>query len=179
MEHGAAFHLQRWARMVGEDEDRHMVWRIGAPPALPVMVRPRPAHRPEHVAAHDPGADILEGPCCEVVVDAGGPALSPLNAVLEGSSQHKPPVQLFAALTKLLLTGLVRPGTKAVGRDGKAVHAKLGHGHSLDGRCSGFSNRILHERERCLQMIPWSDAPGAPRRSTRRSTVGSRSSGGA
>jgi hypothetical protein len=30
---GAAFHLQRRARMVGQDEDRYMVRRIGAPPS--------------------------------------------------------------------------------------------------------------------------------------------------
>src|SRR5436190_24068340 len=70
MEDGAALHLQRRAWMVGQDEDRHMVRWIGAPPAFPLIVRPGSAHRSEHVAAHDPGAEILERACREVVVDA-------------------------------------------------------------------------------------------------------------
>src|SRR5687767_2382109 len=107
MEDGATFHLQRRARMVGQDEDRHMVRWIGAPPAFPLIVWPVPAHRPEHVAAHDPGAEILERACREVVVDAGRPAVSPLDLPLEGASWKEPPVQLFAAAAQRLVLALV------------------------------------------------------------------------
>src|SRR6476659_5132346 len=110
MEDGAALHLERWTRMVGNDKDRHMVRRIGAPPALPLMVRPPPAHRPEHIAAHDPGAEILERACCEVVVDAGRPAISPVDVPLEGAGWNKPLVQLFPAATQRLVTALVGAG---------------------------------------------------------------------
>src|SRR5688500_17019411 len=96
MEDGAAFHLQWRTRMVRQDEDRHMVRRIGTPPPFPLVVRPRPAHRPEHVAAHDPGAKILERTCREVVVHAGRPALAPLYVPLKGAGRYAPAVQLVA-----------------------------------------------------------------------------------
>src|SRR6185295_3776113 len=135
MEDGAAFHLQRRARMVRQDKDRHMVRWIGAPPALPLIVRPGSAHRSEHVAAHDPGAEILERVCREVVVDAGRPAVSTQNVPLEDAGWNEPLVQLFAATAERLVTALVGAGAEAIGRHGKSVHAKLGHGHLLDCRC--------------------------------------------
>src|SRR5215204_7539504 len=107
MEDGAALHLQRRARMVGQDEDRHVVRRIGTPPPLPLIVRPRPAYRPEHVAAHDPCAEILERACREVVVDAGRPAISPLDLPLKGAGWKEPLVQLFAAAAQRLVWALV------------------------------------------------------------------------
>ena len=102
MEDGAAFHLQRRGRMVGQDEDRHVVRWIRAPPALPLIVRPGSAHRSEHVAAHDPGAEILERACREVVVDAGRPAISPQDFPLEGAGWKEPLMQLFAAAAQRL-----------------------------------------------------------------------------
>src|SRR6476619_4797238 len=123
MEDGAAFHLQRRPRMVGQDEDRDMVRWIGAPPAFPLIVRPGSAHRSEHVAAHAPGAEIRERTCREVVVYAGHPAVSPLDVPLEGAGWKQPLVQLFAAAAQRLITALVWAGAKAVGRHGKGVHA--------------------------------------------------------
>src|SRR6185369_4714912 len=97
MEDGAALHLQRRAPMVGQDEDRHMVRWIGAPPAFPLKVRQGSAHRSEHVAPHDPGADILERTYRQVVVDAGRAAISPQDVPLEGAGWNDPLVELFAA----------------------------------------------------------------------------------
>src|SRR4029453_14200502 len=142
MEDGAALHLQRRARMVGQHEDRHMVRWIGAPPAFPLIVRPGSAQGPEHVAAHDPGAEILERACREVVVDAGRPAVSPLDVPLEGAGWKEPLVQLFAAAAQRLVTVLVGAGAKAIGRHAKGVHAKLGHGRLLDRRCMEFLNDV-------------------------------------
>src|SRR5215203_5400437 len=48
----AARHLDRVARVMGEDEDRRVVGRLVAPPAAPVLI-PAAANRAEHVAAHD------------------------------------------------------------------------------------------------------------------------------
>jgi hypothetical protein len=127
--------------MVGQDEDRHMVRWIGAPPALPLIVRPGSAHGSEHVAAHNPGAEILERAYREVVVDAGRPAISPQDVPLEGAGWNEPLVQLFAAAAERLVTALVGAGAEAVGRHGKCVHAKLGHGRLLDRRCMEFLNR--------------------------------------
>src|SRR5688572_33488924 len=144
MEDGAALHLQRRARMVGQDEDRHMVRWIGSPPALPLVVRPGSAHRPEHVAAQDPGAEILERACREIVVDAGRPTVSPQDVPLEGTGWKEPLVQLFAAAAQRLVLPLVGAGAEAVGRYGKGVHAKLGHKRLLDCRCMEFLNRDCH-----------------------------------
>src|SRR4051812_10345279 len=130
MEDGAAFHDQWRARTVGQDEDRHMVRWIGSPPAFPLIVRPGSAHRSEHVAAHDPGAEILERACREVVVYAGRPIVPPHDVPLEGAGWNEPLVQLFAAPAQWLVTALVGAGAEAVGRHSKSVHAKLGHGLS-------------------------------------------------
>src|SRR6195256_3047375 len=144
MEDGAAFHLQRRARMVGQDEDRHMVRWIGAPPALPLIVRPGSAHRSEHVAAHDPGAEILERACREVVVDAGRPAVSTQDVPLEDPGWKEPLVQLFAAAAERLVTALVGAGAEAVGRHGKSVHAKLADAAIAARNERDFSVKLAH-----------------------------------
>src|SRR5262249_52870437 len=48
----------------------YVVGRVLAPPSPPTVVGPGAPHWPEHVAAHDPGADVLEAARGEVVVDA-------------------------------------------------------------------------------------------------------------
>src|SRR5262245_27941139 len=141
MEDSTALHFQRRAWMVREDEDWHVVRRIRAPPALPLMVRPRPAHRPEHVAAHDPGAQILERAGREVVVDARRPAVSPQDLTLKDARRTKPLVQLFTAAAERMITVLGRAGAEAVCRHAEGVHAKLGHGRLLDCRCIDLLNR--------------------------------------
>jgi hypothetical protein len=88
-----------------------MVRWIGAPPALPLIVRPGSAHRSEHVAAHDPGAEILERACREVVVDAGRPAISPQDVPLEDAGWKEPLVQVFAAAAERLVMALVGADT--------------------------------------------------------------------
>src|SRR4051812_35423934 len=135
MEDGAAFHDQWRARMVGQDEDRHMVRRIVSPPPFPLIVRPGSAYRSEHVAAHDPRAEILERAYREVVVDAGCAAVSRQHIALEGAGWNKPLVQLLAATAERLVEALVGAGAEAVGRHAEGVHAKFGHGRLLDGRC--------------------------------------------
>src|SRR5215470_10625924 len=55
-----ALHLDRATRVVGEDEHRDVVRRLLAPPALPPVVGPGAAARREHVAAENPGPDVLE-----------------------------------------------------------------------------------------------------------------------
>src|SRR5262249_30764751 len=67
----AALHGNRLARMMRKHEHGDVIGRVVTPPPLPLVVGPRPAHRPEHVAAEDPGADVLEAAPHEFVVDAG------------------------------------------------------------------------------------------------------------
>src|SRR5204862_5647049 len=113
-------------------------------PAFPLIVRPGSAHRSEHVAAHDPGAEILERACGEVVVDAGRPAVSPQDLPLEGAGWKEPLVQLFAAAAQRLVTALVRAGAEAVGRHAEGVHAKFGHGCLLN--CVAAWARLMNVR---------------------------------
>src|ERR1700727_445625 len=47
---GGAFHLNWIARMVRQHEGRRVIGRIVAPPALPTVVLPGAADRPEHIA---------------------------------------------------------------------------------------------------------------------------------
>src|SRR4051812_50098941 len=53
-----------------EDEDRHVVGRLVAPPSLPFRI-PGPVAATEHPAAHDVGADTLH----RAGDDVGGDAL--------------------------------------------------------------------------------------------------------
>src|SRR5206468_564602 len=71
MERRPALHRHRGTGMMGEDERRHVVRRLITPPSFPLLIRPRPADWPEHVAPEDPGAHILESLFRDVVVHAG------------------------------------------------------------------------------------------------------------
>src|SRR3569832_2451144 len=59
VERGAAFHLDRWARVVGQDEDWNMIRWIVPPPALPGRGRPRAAGGAGRGPPGGPGADGL------------------------------------------------------------------------------------------------------------------------
>src|SRR5262245_56406515 len=67
---GAAFHLDRIARMMRQHEGRRVIGRIGAPPTLPALVRPGAADRPEHIAAEDEGAEAVHRTMCVGLIDA-------------------------------------------------------------------------------------------------------------
>jgi hypothetical protein len=108
VEGGAALHLERRARMVGQHEHRHVVGRVRPPPALPGIVGPRPADRAEHVAAEDPGAEVLEPGRGELLVDAGA-AFAAAEHLLEGSGRKDPFVQRHAADAERIGQALVGP----------------------------------------------------------------------
>src|SRR5258708_39278989 len=74
---GAPRHLERRPGVVRQDEDRRVIRRLLAPPALPALVGPGPAHRAQHVAPEDPRADALASLFGRAVVD---PGLAPLPA---------------------------------------------------------------------------------------------------
>src|SRR5262249_61869240 len=63
----------------------HVVRRIPPPPALPLVVAPWPANRPEHFAP----ADVGEPAHREVVVDAGRAVLGAVH-LLEGTRRPHP-----------------------------------------------------------------------------------------
>src|SRR5579859_2031140 len=66
-----ARHLEYLARVMRQHEHRRVIWRLVAPPAFPVLVRPRTPNRSEHVAPEDPGADAGKSLRRDAVVDAG------------------------------------------------------------------------------------------------------------
>src|SRR5207249_4270440 len=103
---------------MGEHEDRSMVWRVLAPPALPALVPPAVAAA-EHVAAHDVGADVWVGRY--LVHDRGVRRLGPprrqaLHPGPGGGLEH-PLVQALAALAERVLEALIRSRTEDVERD--------------------------------------------------------------
>src|SRR5438105_4506280 len=124
---------------MGEDEDGVVVGRVVAPPALPLLVAPgTAAARTEHVAAHQPSADILER---FLEYPRALVHLAPLVAVgLAPSGQRDHPVmESLAAFAEGLLLALVRAGDETVQRD-RDLTPNLAHlASSVGGHCGrGF-----------------------------------------
>src|SRR3569832_2701187 len=69
VERGAAFHHDRWARVVGQDEDWNMIRWIVPPPAFPVHVRPRHTHGADHIPVKYPGTNKQKTARGEVIVN--------------------------------------------------------------------------------------------------------------
>src|SRR3954454_7416269 len=114
VERGAAVHLDRRPRSVGEDEGRRVEGRVVAPPAAPVRVV-LPAGRAELVGAHDLGADPGAVALGEGVVDTGGAGRVP-----EAGREH-PLVQALARMAERCLGGLRLTRGEAVEGDGQVV----------------------------------------------------------
>lgn len=126
VESGAAFHLDRSARVVGEHKNRSVVRRIVAPPSLPNVVWPGSADRPEHVPANDPRADIVEASSDKVIVNSGSAAILAKH-LSKGARAEDPFVQRHAADAQWIDEILVGAGTVAIEGDCKAVDAEFGH----------------------------------------------------
>src|SRR5437870_1801539 len=74
MKDGPAFHRDRFARVVRQHEHRHVIRRVLAPPAAPLVVGPRPAYGAEHVSAHDIRTDAFPEALGKIVVGTRRPA---------------------------------------------------------------------------------------------------------
>ena len=74
MKRRPTLHSKVGPRVMREHKDRRMVGRIVAPPTFPGIVLPWTANRSEHIAAHDPCANILERLRGKIVIDAHRPA---------------------------------------------------------------------------------------------------------
>src|ERR1700674_5508434 len=98
-EGGAAFHLDRIARMVRQHEGRRVIGWIVAPPALPARVRPGTADRPEHIAAEDERAEPVHRTICIGVIDALRAAVLTGHGPEHARTDY-PPVQLHPALAE-------------------------------------------------------------------------------
>src|SRR5688572_6840414 len=107
----AALHLDRRARVMGEDEGRCVERRVGTPPALPLRVLV-PSGRAELPGAHDLGADPRTVLLGEGVVDAA--ATTWLVAPAPPPGGEHPFVQPLAGVAERCLPALPLTGAEAV-----------------------------------------------------------------
>src|ERR1700693_3994177 len=63
-------HPKRRPLVMRQHEDRRVIRRLVAPPALPAVVRPRASDRTEHVAPENPGTDSGKALLRNSVIDA-------------------------------------------------------------------------------------------------------------
>jgi hypothetical protein len=117
----AALHLDRRARVMGEDEGRCVERRVGTPPALPLRVLV-PSGGAELPGTHDLGADPRTVLLGEGVVDAAGAAGLADQLAPEPGGEH-PVVQPFAGVAERCVVALTFAGAEAVERDGEVVDA--------------------------------------------------------
>src|SRR5262245_45378703 len=113
MEDGAALHLEGRACVMREHEDRSVVRRVVAPPALPGLVAPGATDGTEHVAAENPCADVLETPGSEIIVDAARATLTAMHP-LEAACGKDPFVQRQPTDTEWMIETLLRSGAEAI-----------------------------------------------------------------
>ena len=126
MECGVPLHGDGSACVVRQHEDLSVVWRIFAPPSFPAFVGPRAADGSEHIAAHDPCADIVEAADGEIIVDAGRAAVLAHHA-LKGASGEEPIVHSHAANAERVFKALRRAGTVSVDGNTEGVDSDLCH----------------------------------------------------
>src|SRR3954454_20746719 len=102
---------------MGEDEHVVVVRRVVSPPTLPLLIAPVPAARgPEHVAAHDAGADVLERLLHDPRARVHLAALLVMR-LTPSPQRDVPVVQSLAAFAERVLLTLVRAGDESVCRD--------------------------------------------------------------
>src|SRR5437879_9424843 len=63
-------HPERRPLVMRQHEDRRVIRRLVAPPALPAVVRPRAPHWTEHVAPENPGTDSGKALLRDSIVDS-------------------------------------------------------------------------------------------------------------
>src|SRR5688500_434895 len=112
----APLHLDRRARVMGEDEGRCVERRVGTPPALPLRILV-PSGRAELPGTHDLGADPRTVLLGKDVVDAAATAGLP-----KPGGEH-PFVQPFAGVAERCVEALRLAGAEPVERDGEVVDA--------------------------------------------------------
>src|SRR5215471_10421755 len=139
----SSLHRDRRASVVRQHEDGYMVGRVLAPPSLPTVVVPGATHWPEHVAAYDPGADVLETARGEVVVNAFPADLvtdqrssEVASHLLERLRAEYPLVQRHPSGAHRIGQVLVKTGAIALNGDSKCVDSEPRHERHVFRRCS-------------------------------------------
>jgi hypothetical protein len=124
VEDRAAFHRDRGSCVMRQHKNWTMVWGLVAPPTVPAIILPLPADRTEHVAAHNPSANILKAPRGYIVVGANCTFRISENNLLDGPRSERPLVQPNSANAEWVLTVLLRASTIAIDGDGEAANYK-------------------------------------------------------
>src|SRR5579862_6833827 len=99
----ASLHYERRTRMISEHENLRMVNRVLTPPSSPALIRPGTAHRPEHISAQNPGANIVEAARGKVVVDPRLTIVLAEELRLESAGREKPSMKGGSADSKRVL----------------------------------------------------------------------------
>lgn len=149
MEHRAAGHRQWSASVMREHEDRHVVGRVVAPPAPPAVVGPGTTHWPEHVAAHDPCADVVEAAAGEPVVVVVLDLAVSSDEPAERLGLDEPFVQRLAVDTQGLRFALVASGAESV--DG---HRERGYAYFHDSSFPCSNTRFTSLARRRAPACP-------------------------
>src|SRR5512132_33664 len=129
---GSALHLQRLARVVGENEDRVVEGRVVSPPALPGVVAPRSRPATEHVSAHDGRAHVAENLLGDRRARVDLAAFLTV-ALAECPERNHPLVKLLSSDPEWILLALLGTGDVAVERY-RDVHLELAHRMLLPGK---------------------------------------------
>src|SRR4029453_14585635 len=112
--------------VVSQDEDVCVIRGIVPPPASPSVIRPIAPDGCEHVAAEDPGSDVLETAGLKVIVHAGLPSAR-AEKLLERTGSRSPLVEHQSAPSKRIVQILIRARAITVQRDRETVDTKPRH----------------------------------------------------
>jgi hypothetical protein len=123
----ASLHYEWRTGMIREHENLRMVNRVLTPPSPPALIRPGTAHWPEHISAHDPGANIAEAARGKVVVNPGLSVFASEQLRLKRAGGERPFMKGRSAGSQRVFQALIRACAKAVNRNGVAFYAEFSH----------------------------------------------------
>ena len=117
----AALHLDRRARMMGENEYLCVIRRVVTPPALPFVIRPCAANRSEHITPQNPRTDSVQPAFRKIVVNTRRTVAIAVE-FLESARRKEPLVEVAATNAQRIVEVLVRTGPKPIKRYRKTMN---------------------------------------------------------
>src|SRR5882762_7959968 len=119
-------HPERRPLVMRQHEDRRVIRRLVAPPALPAVVRPRASDRTEHIAPKNPGTDSGKALLRNSVIHSRLSTVKALHPAPQARGEE-PLHQLGAPDAERILEILVRPGTVTFDGNREALDAEFRH----------------------------------------------------